>query len=125
MDVRLYYCKHCGKVIAIVENSGMPTICCGEAMMELLPGKTDGTLEKHVPVIKRNGNLVTVTVGSVLHPMENDHFIKWIVLQTDKGVQKKKLQPGEKPVAHFMLMDDEVICAAYEYCNLHRLWKTE
>lgn len=125
MDIKLYYCKHCGKVIAIMEDSGTPTICCGEEMMELRAGKTDGTLEKHVPVISRKGNLVTVTIGAVEHPMESDHFIKWIILQTDKGIQRKRLRPGQAPMAHFVIMDDEVICAAYDYCNIHKLWKTE
>lgn len=125
MELRFYYCKHCGKVIVVVENTGTPTICCGDDMILLKPEKTDGAMEKHVPVVKIEGNRVTVSVGSVLHPMNPEHFIKWVLLQTDMGIQKKCLQPGEAPIAIFSILPEEKILNVYEYCSVHKLWKTE
>ena len=85
MELKFYYCKHCGKVIAIVKNTPVPTICCGEPMAELVPGVTDAAAEKHVPVIQIEGNVVTVSVGQVVHPMLEEHSIEWILLQTEKA----------------------------------------
>ena len=90
---------------------------------ELLPNTTDAAGEKHVPVIEVNGDTVKVTVGSVEHPMLPAHFIQWIVLETESGYQKKVLAPEMKPVAEFKVT--EKVIAAYEYCNLHGLWKAE
>lgn len=123
MELKFYYCKHCGKVIAIVKNTPVPTICCGEPMAELVPGVTDAAAEKHVPVIQIEGNVVTVSVGQVVHPMLEEHSIEWILLQTEKGIQKKWLKPGDEPKARFILDEGEKVVAAYEYCNLHKLWK--
>ena len=123
MEVKFFYCKHCGKIIVIVKDSLAPTICCGEEMLELVPGTTDAAVEKHVPVVNVEGNKVTVCVGSVAHPMLPEHFIEWIVLVTDKGIQKKKLTPGSEPKAEFALLDGEKVVSAYEFCNLHKLWK--
>lgn len=123
MDLKFYYCKNCGKIIAIVKDTKLPTICCGEAMQELVPGVTDAAAEKHVPVISVEGNVVTVSVGEVSHPMLEEHYIEWVLLQTNKGIQKKWLKPGEEPKARFILDEGEEAVAAYEYCNLHKLWK--
>ena len=123
--MKFYVCKHCGKIIVMLKETAVPTMCCGEAMSELIPGTTDAAVEKHVPVITTEGNKVTVTVGSVAHPMAEEHFIQWILLRTDKGNQRKLLKPGEAPKAEFMLLDDEKPLEAYEYCNLHGLWKGE
>lgn len=125
MELKFYYCKHCGKIIALVKDTSIPTICCGEIMSELIPSSTDASLEKHVPVIKIDGSLVTVTIGSELHPMTNEHHIEWILLQTTRGLQKKFLHPGDIPKADFVVITGEKVTAAYEYCNLHKLWKTE
>lgn len=125
MQLKFYYCKHCGKIIAIVKDSQVPTICCGEEMLELIPGTSDGIAEKHVPVIKVTGNTVSVTVGSKIHPSENEHYIEWILLQTDKGLQQKWLSPGNAPKADFAVMTGEHVEAAYEFCNLHKLWKAD
>ena len=94
-------------------------------MAELTANTTDAALEKHVPVIAADGNTVTVTVGSVEHPMLDAHYIQFIILETNQGYQKKDLKPGEAPVAKFALSDGETAVAAYEYCNLHGLWKAE
>lgn len=100
-------------------------MCCGEPMVEIKAGTTDAAAEKHVPVIEIDGNIVTVKVGSVTHPMLEEHYIQWIALQTKNGNQRVALQPGQEPVAQFALLPGDEVVAAYEYCNLHSLWKAE
>ena len=92
-------------------------------MIEMIPGTTDAAVEKHVPVVNVEGNKVIVSVGSVTHPMLPEHYIEWIVLATNKGIQKKLLKPGEEPKAEFALLDGEKVEGAWEFCNLHKLWK--
>ncbi len=92
-------------------------------MKELIPGTTDAAQEKHVPVIAVEGRHVVVTVGSVEHPMLDNHYIEWIALQTRLGNQRKALKPGDAPRACFSLCEGDEVLAAYEYCNLHGLWK--
>jgi len=122
--VKFFKCKKCGKIVEVV-NAGCPVVvCCGDEMMELKANTNDGATEKHVPVIAVNGDKVNVKVGSVTHPMEEDHYIQWIEIETDKGVQRKYLKPGEKPEADFTLTGEKLV-AAYEYCNKHGLWKAE
>ncbi len=122
MELKFYRCKHCGKIIAIVNDTKVPTICCGEAMEELIPGTTDAAVEKHVPVITKNGNTIEVKVGSVEHPMAPEHYIEWIALRTKQGNQRKILKPGDAPVATFALVDGDEVIEAFAYCNLHSLW---
>ena len=119
----VYQCKHCGNIIAYAKNKGVPVMCCGEKMTELVPGSVDAASEKHVPVISVEGNKVTVTVGEVAHPMAEEHFIEWIALETAEGNQRKELKPGQKPEAVFMMTESDKVVAAYAYCNLHGLWK--
>ncbi len=121
---KFYRCKHCGNIVGMLHNSGVPVVCCGEEMEELVANTVDASKEKHVPVVSIVGNIVKVEVGGVPHPMEEKHFIQWIYLQTKNGGQRKCLKPGDEPVATFALDNDEVV-AVYEYCNLHGLWKTE
>ena len=121
--MKFYICKHCGNIIAYVRSSGVPVVCCGEPMQEIIPGTTDGALEKHVPVIEVEGNKVTVRVGAVEHPMLPEHYIEWIALESREGCQLKKLQPGKPPRAGFSLSEGDAFKAAYAYCNLHGLWK--
>ena len=117
-------CEVCGKIVAMVNDcSSCPTKCCGEAMKEIVPNTSDGAHEKHVPVIKVEGNKVVVEVGSVAHPMIEAHYIEWIALETDKGNQRKKLKPGDAPRAEFALLEGEKVISAYAYCNLHTLFK--
>ncbi len=125
MEVKFYRCKVCGKIIAIVQDTGVPTICCGERMEQIIPGTTDAAVEKHVPVITVNGNIVEVKVGSVEHPMQPEHFIEWIALSTKQGNQRKELKPGDAPVAKFAIVDGDEVVAAYAYCNLHSLWSSK
>lgn len=123
--MKFYVCAHCGNIITFVKSSGVPVMCCGEKMQEIIPGTVDAAVEKHLPVVSVEGSQVTVQVGSVEHPMLPEHFIEWIVLETSTGSQMKALTPGEKPQAVFALADGEKAVAAYAYCNLHGLWKTE
>lgn len=124
MEQKFLICKHCGKMVAVVKETGVPVICCGEAMSELIPGTTDAAAEKHVPVVTVDGRNVKVAVGSVAHPMLLEHYIEWISLHTKQGNQRKELKPGEKPEAYFALCDGDEVIAAYAYCNLHSLWKS-
>jgi superoxide reductase len=123
MEMKFYICKHCGNIIAYVRSSGVPVVCCGEEMSEIIPGTTDASLEKHVPVVKVEGNKVYVTVGSAPHPMLPEHYIQWIALQTKAGNQRKALSPGVEPKACFDICEGDEVEAVYEYCNLHSLWK--
>lgn len=91
-------------------------------MQELVPNSIDASAEKHVPVITTNGNIVTVDIGSVEHPMTEAHYIQWICLETEQGVQYAYLNPGDKPKAVFALKENDQVAAAYAYCNLHGLW---
>lgn len=118
---KFYICRHCGNIIGIINSSGVPVVCCGENMEQLVPNTTDASGEKHVPVVKVEGNTVEVAVGTVEHPMSNEHYIQWIYLETEKGGQRKALKAGDKPEAKFTLVDDEPV-GVYAYCNLHGLW---
>ncbi len=120
--MEFYICKHCGNVIAYVDHKGPKVSCCGEEMQLLVPNTTDAATEKHVPVVKQEGSLVTVTVGSTLHPMTEEHHIAWIALQTKQGNQRKPLSHTGEPKAAFALADGDEVVAVYEYCNLHGLW---
>lgn len=123
--MKFYVCAHCGNIIAYAHASGVPVVCCGEKMQELVPNTVDAAKEKHVPVISVNGTVVTVSVGSVAHPMLPEHFIEWIALETKQGNQRKVLSAGMKPEAVFALAPGDEAVAAYAYCNLHGLWKAE
>ena len=122
--MKFYKCEICGKIVAMVKETPVDTMCCGQAMRELVPGTTDGATEKHVPVYTLEGNTVKVKVGSVEHPMTDTHHIEWIAIETENGNQRKELKPGDKPEATFALVPRDKIKSVYEYCNLHGLWKT-
>lgn len=123
--MKYYICEHCGNIIEYVKDSGVPIMCCGQKMTEIVPGTSDGAVEKHVPVVTVSGNEVLVQVGSVEHPMVEEHYIEWIVIQTEKGSQKVRLSAGDEPKAKFLLVDNDRPISAYAYCNLHGLWKAE
>lgn len=123
MKERFYTCKHCGNVIGLIHDAGVPVMCCGEKMQAVEPNTVDASKEKHLPVVSVNGNVVSVSVGSVAHPMLEEHFIEWVYLQTEKGGQRKILKAGDSTTVDFSLVDDTPI-AVYAYCNLHGLWKT-
>ncbi len=116
-------CEHCGNTVGVVEEVGVPMVCCGAEMQEIIPGTIEGSLEKHIPVVKVDGNKVVVEVGSVLHPMIEEHNIAWVALETKQGNQRKPLK--DSPTTCFMICDDDAVVSAYAYCNLHGLWKSK
>ena len=120
-----YRCGHCGKIVSVVVDGEGSFNCCGEDMKALKAYTSDGAKEKHVPVATVEGNKVVVNVGSVDHPMTQEHYIQFIMIETNLGKQYKGLTPEDKPHAEFVLQDGEKLVAAYEYCNLHGLWKVE
>lgn len=119
---KFYICHHCGNIFEVINDGRISPICCAKKMEELKANTTDASGEKHVPVVTVEGDIVTVTVGAVIHPMTEDHYIEWIYLETEKGSQRKALKPGEPPVAKFALTDGDEPLGAYAYCNLHGLW---
>lgn len=121
---KFYKCNHCGNIITRVVDHGVPVMCCGEKMQELIANTTDAAVEKHVPVVTVDGNKVNVEVGSVMHPMIEEHLIQFIWLETEKGGQVRNLISSDDPKAEFIVGDDKPV-AVYEYCNLHGLWKKE
>ncbi|MDO4834772.1 MAG: desulfoferrodoxin family protein [Bacillota bacterium] len=123
--MKFFVCEHCGNFVGMIKDSGVPMMCCGQPMTEVIPGTTDAAQEKHVPVFEVEGNKVSVKIGSVEHPMLEEHYIEWVAIETEKGVQRKVLKPGEAPAVEFALTDDDKLIAVYEHCNLHGLWKAE
>lgn len=122
-ELKFYLCKHCGNIIAFAKNSGVPVVCCGEKMTEIVPNTTDAAVEKHVPVVTVEGNKVTVSIGSVAHPMTEAHYIDWVAIQTKNGNQRKALSPTDEPKAEFPLLPGDEVLVALAHCNLHGLWK--
>ena len=123
MEQKFFICEHCGNIVAMVKNSGVPIMCCGQKMKEIIPGTVDASKEKHVPVYEVSGNKVFVKVGAAEHPMLPEHFIEWVSLQTKFGNQRKSLAPGQKPEVCFSICDGDEVEAVFAYCNLHGLWK--
>ena len=123
MEQKFYIFEHCGNIIAKVKDAGVPVMCCGQKMTELVPGTVDAAVEKHVPEYTVDGNKVVVKVGAVEHPMTEDHLIEWVSLQTKQGNQRKALAAGAAPEVCFCICDGDEVEAVYAYCNLHGLWK--
>jgi superoxide reductase len=123
--LKFYLCEKCGNEVEMIQSSGVTPVCCGDKMTELVAGTVEASREKHIPVYEVKEGQVLVNVGSIDHPMVEEHFIEWIVLETKQGSQRKALKPGAAPSADFVLADGDEVVAAYEYCNLHGLWKAE
>ena len=123
-NTKFYICPVCGNLVQMINDSGVNPVCCGQKMTALIPNTVEASGEKHIPVVTVEGNTVTVNVGSVDHPMQDVHYIEWVQLITESGVQHKALKPGEAPNVVFHLAEDKPV-AVYAYCNLHGLWKTE
>jgi len=121
---KFFICKHCGNLLGLIEDKGIPVSCCGQEMAELVPNTFEASNEKHLPEATISGNSMSVKVGSVPHPMVDEHYIQFIFVETKHGGQCKRLKPGDSPNAEFSFVDDKPV-AVYEYCNLHGLWKTE
>ena len=125
MATKFFLCTTCGNVVVKVVNSGVKLVCCGKEMMELIPGTSDGAMEKHVPVLERVDDCtVKVKVGSLPHPMTKGHHIAFIYLETENGGQIKYLDPEGAAEACFCICKDKPV-AVYEYCNIHGLWKAD
>ncbi len=120
--MKFYGCNKC-KSIAMEILPGQEG--CEVSFGEVAPNTVEASAEKHLPVVEREGNTVTVTVGSLEHPMLEEHYIMMIYLETCCGGHLKSLKPGDAPKAVFELSEGETPKAAYEYCNLHGLWKTK
>ena len=119
----VFKCNVCGNIVEVLHAGVGQLVCCGQPM-ELLTEKTEDVgLEKHVPVIERVGNKVTVKVGSIPHPMEQKHHIEWIQIITDGGTRRKFLKPRDKPEAEFEIVAEKI--EAREYCNIHGLWRSK
>lgn len=119
--MKFYQCKECGKIIAV--QDGEQADLTGKE--EITVNTVDAAREKHLPVISREGQTVTVTVGEVLHPMTENHYIAWILLETKNGTERHELTAADEPAAQFFVAEDDEVIAAYEYCTLHGIWKTE
>jgi superoxide reductase len=118
----IYKCAVCGNIVEMINVGGGKLVCCGEPMKLQKENTVDAAIEKHVPVVKIAGNKVTVSVGTVVHPMEEKHYIQVIeIVKQGKVIASATLYPGEKPEAVFTLKDTSGINAR-EYCNLHGLW---
>ena len=123
--LKFYKCNHCGNVIIKLEDSGVPVVCCGEPMVELVANKEDASVEKHVPVVEVRDGDVLIKVGEVAHPMTPEHMIKFIVVDKGCSYFVKPLDPGKPAEAIFTIPNPDKIKAVYEYCNLHGLWVKE
>ncbi len=121
---QIWKCEICGNIVEVVHSGIGELVCCGQPMnlMELKYEEATG-YEKHLPVVEVDGDTYTVKVGSIEHPMIDTHWIEWIALDTDDGVLRKYLNPGEKPMAVFTTKSKAI--QAREYCNLHGHWATK
>lgn len=119
-----YSCDNCRIIIEEINGNKGGFSCCGTPMEKMTANTSDGAQEKHLPVVKQDGNTITVEVGNVFHPMSEEHSIEWVYLQTEKGGQRIHLTPDKEPVAVFHIADGDHAICAYAYCNLHGFWKT-
>ncbi len=123
-NVKFLVCEKCGNLVGVINESGAPMMCCGQKMKVIEAGTAEASKEKHIPVAVVEGDCVKVSIGSVAHPMAEEHSILWVYLKTDKGGHRKNLAPGEAPEVCFALCDEKPV-AVYAYCNLHGLWKAD
>ena len=120
-----YRCPKCGEMVAMVKKAKCTPACCGEEMVEVKAGSVDAAVEKHVPALSVDGSHLHVKVGSVEHPMTEEHLIQWIYVHTEQGGQRKALKAGQAPHAVFHLADGDKALSVYAYCNLHGLWMSK
>lgn len=122
MEQKFLKCEKCGNIVAVVKESKVPVMCCGQKMEQIIPGTVEASREKHIPEYEVKDNKVYVTVGSVEHPMTEEHYIEWVSVQTKQGNQRKQLKPNQAPKVCFSLCECDEVEAVYAYCNLHGLW---
>ena len=125
MEVKFYKCMHCGNIAIKVVDSGVPLVCCGEQMVELVADTQEAALEKHIPAVEVEGSRIHVNIGSVDHPMIEEHHIMFICLVKEDGYDIHPLSAGDAPCCDFYISDDEKPLTVYEYCNIHGLWKCD
>jgi superoxide reductase len=123
-EQKFFICAHCGNLVGAIDNSGVKMVCCGENMTELIANTAEASKEKHLPAVVYTNDTVKVEVGSAAHPMTEEHYIRWVYLQTSGGGQRIALQPSKPPSALFKVASDQKPVAVFAYCNLHGLWKT-
>ena len=121
---KFFLCRHCGNMIGLIKDEGIPMVCCGEDMMELVPNTVEASTEKHLPDVTVSGDKIIVQIGIVPHPMEDAHHITFVYVESENGGQRKCMAIGKEPKVSFSFIDDKPL-AVYAYCNLHGLWKTE
>lgn len=121
----VYKCEACGNIVIAIHEGDGDLVCCGEEMILMTENTVDAAKEKHVPVVEKDGDKITVKVGSVPHPMEEKHYIEWIECQIGDTVFTKMLKPGDAPEAEFCACGLSGDIVVREYCNLHGLWKAE
>lgn len=123
MKIEFFICNHCGNIVAMIKDQGIPIKCCGKNMQKLTNETNEGAQEKHIPVYKINGENVTVSIGEIEHPMTPEHYIEWVCIETENGFQLKNLTPDMSPHVSFSLSKGDKVKAVYAFCNLHSLWK--
>lgn len=119
---QVYKCSVCGNIVEVLAAGGGTLVCCGKEMVLQSENTVDAAVEKHVPIIEKIPGGVRVKVGSVEHPMLENHYIQWIEIETSDKIYRKVLKPGDKPEAEFLIT--ETVVHAREYCSLHGLWKS-
>lgn len=124
MKKKFLRCPICGNLVEVINDSNVRVMCCGKPMEELVANTTDGATEKHVPVVEINNELVTITVGEILHPMTEEHYIMWIHVFTNLKEYHFNLNPSNNPQVKFSKDINEEIIEVNAYCNLHGLWST-
>lgn len=120
--MKIYKCKKCGNIIVTIKERCDMLSCCNEGMIELKANSVDAAIEKHVPIVEINDNIVTAVCGEAIHPMTEEHFIEFMLMETNNGYNIQYLNPGDEPKCTFILSADEELKAVYAYCNLHGLW---
>jgi len=121
---KFFLCSHCGNIAVLVKNKGVPLMCCGSKMGELESNTVEASTEKHLPSVELFDGGIAVSVGSIPHPMTDEHSIEFVYVVTENGGQRKCLKPGSEPKVSFSFADDRPV-SVYAYCNLHGLWKTD
>lgn len=123
--MKFYMSENYSNIITKLTSNGAPILVDGKELTLIQPGAIDAAVEKHVPAVSVEGNLVRVNVGEVNHPMTPEHYIPWVALETSHGAQVRWLQPTDAPSVSFLLAEGEEVKVVYAYCNLHGLWQKE
>lgn len=119
--LQVYKCEICGNIVEVLHTGQGELVCCGKPMKLFKENTVDAALEKHVPIIEKVGGGFNIKVGSVPHPMQDDHYIEWIEIIADGRAYRQFLKPADPPEAYFPIDAKEI--TAREYCNIHGLWK--